>query len=172
MPQQTIYAQVSHTRHTEGYAVIYRADLQQLKDKSLIKTVILDKALKLVEEEDYFEFIEGCSESSATNPTDFEGVKASAMPYIIESIQQQELLESASQHRLIEIKIDSISNYFEKQINKVKRLQQNVKQEDIQRMRIAEVENLKQRRDEKITELEEQKRVSSRFEILGILGVE
>lgn len=117
---------------------------------------------------DYFEFIEGCSESSATNPTDFESVKASAMQYIIESIQQQELQESASQHRLIEIKIDSISNYFEKQINKVKRLQQNVKQEDIQRMRIAEMENLKQRRDEKIAELEEQKRVSSRFEILGI----
>ena len=171
MPQQTTYAQVSHTRYTDGYAVIYRADFQQLKDKSLIKTVILDRALKWVDEVDYFEFIEGCSESSATNSTDFESVKASAMQYIIESIKKQELQESASQCRLIEIKIDSISNYFEKQINKVKRLQQNVKQEDIQRMRIAEVENLKQRRDEKIVELEEQKKVSSRFESLGIIGI-
>jgi len=169
--QQTVYTHLSHSRYTEGYAVIYRVDLQQLKNRSLIKTVILDKALELVEEVDYFEFIEGCSESSTTDSTDFGYVKASAMPYIIESIQRQEQQESASQQRLIEIKIDSLSNYFDKQISKAKRMQHKVQQEGIVRMRAGEVENLIRLRDEKIAELEKQKRVSSRFEILGILGI-
>jgi len=172
MPQQTIYTHISHSSYTDGYAIIYRADFRQLKDRSVVKSTILDKALGFVDEVDYFEFIEGCSESRVTDSTDFESIKSAAMPYIIESIQKQERLESSAQQRLIEIKINSISNYFEKQINKVKRLQQNVKQEDIQRMRMGEIENLKQRRDEKIAKLEKQKRVSSRFELLGIVGVE
>jgi len=170
MTQQTVYTHVLHSKYTEGYAIIYRVDFKQLKDKSLIKTIILDNALKLVDEVDYFEFIEGCSESNAVETTDFENVKTNAMPYIIESIQKRELLESAAQHRLIEIKINSISNYFEKQINKVKRLQQNVKQEDIQRMRMGEIENLKLQRDKKMAELEKQKEIKSSFEILGIVG--
>lgn len=51
--------------------------------------------------------------------------------------------EAQKQMRLINIKIDSINSYFEKQINKVKKLEQKVSQEDVKRMRIGEIENLK-----------------------------
>jgi hypothetical protein len=50
-------------------------------------------------------------------------------------------------------------------------LQKKVQQEDIQRMRIGEIENLKNQKDKKIKELESQKEISSSFEILGIMGI-
>jgi len=38
-------------------------------------------------------------------------------------------------------------------------------------MRIGEIENLENRRDEKIRELMEQKEISFGFEVFGVLGV-
>ena len=60
---------------------------------------------------------------------------------------------------------------FEKQINKVKKLEQKVLQEDVKRMRIGEIENLKSQREKKLEELEEQKNVKSSFEILGVMEI-
>ena len=73
--------------------------------------------------------------------------------------------------RLINIKIDSINSYFEKQINKVKKLEQKVSQEDVKRMRIGEIENLKNQRAKKVEELENQKDIQSSFEILGVMEI-
>jgi hypothetical protein len=44
-------------------------------------------------------------------------------------------------------------------------------QEEIKRMRVSEIENLKEEKEKKIKELEIQKKISSSFEILGIMGV-
>jgi SNF2 family DNA or RNA helicase len=167
----TLYSIISHQKYKDGYTVIYRVDLQQLKSKSYIKAVILDSALGYVEEIDYFKFINDCDAAKETKGMHFETVKSKASVYIIRNIEAQKSIEEQNQNRQIEIKIDSIKNYFDKQIKKVKRLEQKVLQEDVKRMRIGEIENLKSQRDKKIQELESQKEISSSFEILGIVGI-
>ena len=168
---KTLYAKISHSGYGDGFAIIYRVDFNQLKSKSMIRVLVVDRALSLLDELDYFEFIVNCKVFKGEATRNLEALKAKLNSKVIQSIEQHKNIELASQNRLIEIKIDSMKSYFEKQINKVKRLQKKVKQEDIQRMRIGEVENLENRRDEKILELEGQKEGSMEFEILGVVGI-
>jgi len=169
---EVVYSMVSNKRYSEGYAVVYRADFKQLKQKSMMRTIILDKELSLVDEVDYFEFIGECNEGDLQSSSmDIEKVKGVGSGFIIRSIEKQKAIESMNQNRQIDIKINSISNYFQKQITKVERLKQKVLQEDVIRMRMGEIENLKLQKDKKMTELEKQKEIKSSFEILGILGI-
>jgi len=168
---KTVYSVVSHKKYVDGFAIIYRVDFKQLKAKSMIRVLIVDTNLALVEELDYFEFIVNCSEVKAEPTVNLEALKAKLNTELIQSIEQHKRTESESQNRLIDIKINSMENYFEKQINKVMRLQKKVHQEDIQRMRIGEIDNLKNRRDEKIEELMGQKEGSLGFEVLGVLEI-
>ena len=169
--QKTVYSVVSYKKYSDGFAIIYRVDFKQLKAKSMIRVLVVDTNLALVEELDYFEFIANCSEVKAEPSVILEELKAKLNSKVIQSIEQHKSIESASQNRLIDIKINSMENYFEKQINKVKRLQKKVQQEDIQRMRIGEIDNLENRRDEKIGELMGQKEGSLGFEVLGVLEI-
>ncbi|CAA6820631.1 MAG: Unknown protein [uncultured Sulfurovum sp.] len=168
---KTIYTNVSSSRYKDGYAIVYRVDFKQLKEKSMIKTIILDEDFTFVDEVDYFEFISKCSESNVQTDTNLEELKVKATSNIIKSIEEQKELESIHQNRQIDIKINSIGNYFEKQIRKVERLKQKVFQEDVRRMRVGEIENLKVQRDNKIDELESQKNIKSSFEVLGVARV-
>ena len=109
---------------------------------------------------------------TVTNHNNVDGAKLDTAGFTntrnIEIIKEK---ENQAQLRLINIKIDSINSYFKKQINKVKKLEQKVSQEDVKRKRIGEIENLKSQRDKKLEELEEQKNVKSSFEILGVMEI-
>jgi len=168
---KTVYSVVSHKKYNSGFAIIYRVDFKQLKAKSMIRVLVVDTNLSLVEELDYFEFIADSREIKAEPTVNLEALKAKLNSKVIQSIEKHKGIESESQNRLIDIKINSMENYFEKQINKVKRLQNKVQQEDIVRMRIGEIENLENRRDEKIDELMGQKEGSFGFEVLGVLEI-
>jgi len=169
--QKVTYSLVAHPKYDNGYAVIYRANFNQLKNKSVIKTIVFDAAISLVDEVDYFEFISECTPSHSMATTNLEEIKTKSTALIIKSIEEQKAIEAINQNRQIDIKINSIDNYFEKQINKVKRLEQKVSQEDVKRMRVGEIENLKIQRDKKMQELEMQKEITSSFEILGMVGI-
>ncbi len=169
---KTIFANISSSKYKDGYAVIYRVDFKQLKLKSLVKTIILDKDFSFVDEVDYFEFIDECRDVETQTNVNLEVVKGKAASHIIKSIEKQKKLESIQQSRQIDIKINSISLYFGKQIRKAERMKQQVTQEDMKKMRVGEIGNLKKQRDKKIDELEKQKEIKSSFEILGILGIE
>ncbi len=168
---KTLYSVISHKKYSRGFAIVYRVDFKQLKTKSMIRVLVVDTNLTLVDELDYFEFIVNAKELKVEPTVNLEELKAKLNREVIQSIEQHKRIESESQNRLIEIKIDSMKNYFEKQINKVKRLQKKVHQEDIQRMRIGEIENLENRRDEKVLELMGQKEGSLGFEVLGSLEI-
>lgn len=56
-------------------------------------------------------------------------------------------------------------------MEKVKRLEQKLSNEDVKRMRIGEIENLKIQKEKKIQELENQKEIKSSFEVLGCLEI-
>ncbi len=168
---KTLYSVLSHKKYGAGFAIIYRVDFKQLKTKSMIRVLVVDTNLTLVDELDYFEFIVNAKELKGEPTVNLEELKAKLNTKVIQSIEQHKRIESEFQNRLIDIKIDSMKNYFEKQISKAKRLQKKVHQEDIQRMRIGEIENLENRRDEKILELMGQKDGALWFKVLGSLEV-
>jgi SNF2 family DNA or RNA helicase len=166
-----IYSIITHNKYSNGYGIIYRVDFRQLKSKSYIKTIILNNDFEYIDEIDYFDFINDCNETNGKINIIFEDIKAKSSSYIIKNIEMQKKIEEQNQSRQIDIKINSIKNYFDKRINQVKRLEQKVLQEDVKRMRIGEIENLKSQKDKKIKELESQKKISSSFEILGVVGI-
>jgi hypothetical protein len=168
---KTAYSVVNLKGYSQGFALIYRVDFKQLKAKSMMRVIVVDKELSKVDELDYFEFMARCSMSKAKPSTDLVQIQKRLQPIVIESIEQHKQVESEIQNRLIDIKIDSIESYFTKQINKVKRLEQKVQQEDIVRMRIGEIGNLETRCKEKVEELEGQREIFSGFEVFGVLEV-
>jgi hypothetical protein len=168
---KTLYSCISHAKYGGNYAVIYRVNLSQLKSKSFVKTIIFDKNFSLLQEVEYFDFISECTQSQTAPSINLEELKTKSAPLIIQSINELKAVESIHQNRQIDIKIDSISNYFDKQIEKVKRLEQKLSQEDVKRMRIGEIENLKLQKEKKIEELEAKKEIQSNFEILGVVEI-
>ena len=166
--QEMIYTSIIHPRYSKGYAIIYRIDLSHSKQKSMIKVIVLDNEFNLIDELDYFDFIYDCSGGSFDGSFDVDRLKSIARGYIIQRVESYQQDEYLAQKRVIDIKIDSITNYFTKQINRAINQRRKVNQEDIYRMRGSEIENLKYQRDIKIEELQKKKEVKSSFKILGI----
>jgi len=165
----TVYSIALNPNYSNKVAVIYRADSKQQKPKSIIKTLILDKKLSFLEELDYFEFISNCSPVELNSNIDFEKLKADVTPQIVSCLENYKISELENQTRIIDIKMNSVNSYFEKQINRAFRMEQKVVHEDVKRMKIGEIDNLKVQRDKKINDLEKQKSSTSSFEILGLI---
>ena len=167
----TVYTNVLNKKYQNMYGIIYRVDIRALKEKSIIKIIILNKNIEIVKELDYFEIIKDCDSANELKNSNLENVKNKSISIVAKNIESIKKDEAQKQMRLINIKIDSINSYFEKQINKVKKLEQKVSQEDVKRMRIGEIENLKNQRAKKVEELENQKDIQSSFEILGVMEI-
>ncbi|MDQ1341041.1 MAG: hypothetical protein QG567_2199, partial [Campylobacterota bacterium] len=164
-----LFAALCHEEYKNAYAIIYRADIAHSKPLSLLKTLVLDEHFAPLDELDYFEFIAKAKESQTTANTNPQEIKSKAMPHIIKSTEELKEQEAQAQNNIIDIKIESIKNYFDKQINRVQKLKQTVDQEDVQRMRVGEIENLKEQKTKKVQELEAKKLVKSRFDILAVV---
>lgn len=168
----TIYSKASNINYKNKFAVIFRADFKQHKPKSFIKTLVLEKDLSFFEELDYFEFISNCSPAELKTNTDFSKLKADAAPEIINYLENYKISELEDQTRIVDVKIQSVNNYFNKQIDKARRMEEKVLHEHVKRMKIGEIDNLKYQRDTKIINLEKQKTITSSFEILGLIELQ
>lgn len=168
---KTVYTKIEHNEYKNMYALVYRVELKQFKSKSLIKTILLDKEFNFIKELDYFEFISECKNTELNSNEDLEKVKRKATSIIAKLVGKQIEIEKKNQDRLVDIKISSIKNHFDKQINKTSKLEQKLLQEDVKRMRIAEIENLQEQRIIKIKDLEVQRNIQSSFEILGVVSI-
>ena len=168
----TIYSKASNTKYTNKYAVVYRADLKQLKTKSFIKTLILDKDFSVFDELDYFEFISNCDQSDLNSIIDFDILRSNASSKIVNSLNKFKISESEDQERIIDIKIQSVNSYFNKRLGQVKRIEQEVSHVDVKRMKTGEYDNLISQRDKKIVDLEKQKNITGSFEILGLIELQ
>ena len=168
---KTLYSTLKSNFYSDKYAVVYRVDFKQRKTKSFINTLIINKDYSLFEETDYFNFIKKCEYSAEIDSVDFESVKNKITPIVIESINRQEKEISENYNALIDVKIESIKEHFNKQINRAKRLRDKVQQQDINRMKVAEIDNLEAQKKSKIDLLLEQKKTNSSFEFLSILKI-
>ncbi|HFU75056.1 MAG TPA: hypothetical protein ENK66_02305 [Arcobacter sp.] len=166
------YSVVKHHSYKGGYAIVFRLNFEQLRVKSMLRTIVVDDNLQFIKEVDYFEFISSCAVSHTKSNVNLQEIENKMLTEVIKSKEKHEALEWTSQNRLIDIKIDSMKSYFKKQINKAKRLEKQVKEKGIVRMRAGEIENWKAKEVNKITELMNQKKMVSDFEILGVVGIE
>jgi superfamily II DNA/RNA helicase len=165
----TMYSTANNPNYPNKVAVIYRADFKQQKPKSIIKTLILDNELSFIDELDYFEFISNCTPIELKSNVDFGKLKSNVTHQIVRCLEKYKISEIENQTRIIDIKINSVKSYFEKQINRASRMEEKVLHEDVKRMKIGEIDNLKNQRDKKINDLEKQKNSTSSFEILGLI---
>ncbi|MCV6607457.1 MAG: helicase-related protein [Campylobacterales bacterium] len=160
---------LKHPSYNNNYAAIFRSDIKLLKNRSHLHIAIFDNNLEHIETKDYFDFIEGCSEKNSHIELDSEKLQLNLEKSVISIVEELKQKESIAHNRLIDIKIDSIKNYYQKKINKTTKLKEEVSQDDIQKMRTAEIQNLETAREEKIEELESLREIKGSFEILGIL---
>lgn len=166
-----LFAALCHEEYKNVYAIVYRVDIMHSKPTSLLKTLVLDEQFVPLAEIDYFEFIaqtKECQNMTNTNPQE---IKSKAMPHIIQSVEKLKAQEAQAQNNILDIKIESIKNYFDKQITRAQKLKQKVAQEDLQRMRVGEIENLQEQKAKKVQELESRKEIKSSFEVLGVVGL-
>lgn len=164
-----LFAALCHEEYKNAYAIVYRVDIMHSKPTSLLKTLVLDEQFMPLAEIDYFEFIAQTKESQSMTNANLQEIKSKAMPHIIKSVEKLKTQEAQAQNNILNIKIESIKNYFDKQINRVQKLKQKVEQEDVQRMRVGEIENLQEQKTKKVQELEAKKEIKSSFEILGVV---
>ena len=154
-----------------AFAVVYRVDFTHFKTISNLYSMLLDSEYNLIRNVDYFDFIDKCADKGDLTEAEynFEKLKDEAYNQLSEVIERLKTKERNNVKDLLNTKIESISNYYDKQIKKAEQQKNKVSQSDVQRMRVAEIENLKKKRQTKINELEEKKQLNSSFEILGLV---
>jgi SNF2 family DNA or RNA helicase len=157
--------------YRSGYAITYRVDLNHYKNKSWIKTIILDDSLKFVKDCDYFEFIQNMSECNKLIDIDFEKIKNSAHNLIINQIEKLKEKEIQDLIHQLEIKEQSIKIHFDKKIKRAVKMEHAVDQQKIKKMRIAERDNLIEQKEMKLQEMKQRKNIISSFEILATMKI-
>ena len=166
-----IHAILSSSQFSNSYAVIYRIDFTAIKAKSVLETLVFNNDLSIVEHTDYFDFINKCSYFETAKFEELNNLKTNANHYIIEREQAIKERELETLNSLIDIKVKSITQHFEKQISRAHKIEMKVSQADVKRMRVAEVSNLKEQLNEKIQTLNNQKKITSSYEILGFIKI-
>ena len=79
--------------------------------------------------------------------------------------------ENKSNNRIIDVKVNSVKNHFDKQKTKILEVINKIKDNDIKRMKTAEIENITSKQVSKITELEQYRNITHSFETLGIIQI-
>ena len=162
------YSIISHLKYKNCFATIFRIDFA---NKSSIKTIIFDKNISVIDECDYFEFISKAENRGLKTNIDLKNMGEKAKRLVIQSFEKEKNKKQIEHNRIMENKINSIKDYFDKRIKRTEKLKYEVSQADLMRMRISQIKNLEIQRDEKIVELERKKKLNSKFKILGILEI-
>lgn len=164
-----IYSKCINGKYQDGYSITFRTTIDKPKKNSKIKNFIFNKELFFIDDIDYFDFIAECDSSEAESQSNLENIKNKLTTHIIKYLESEKVKSYTKNEKEIDIKIGSVRRYYEKQIEKVKNLQKKVTEENVTRMRIREIENIRDQQEVKIRALESQKKVNSSFEILGVM---
>ena len=167
-----IYTHAKHAVYSNCYAVVYRTkiDISSYKVREHLKTIVFDKQNNLLNQHDYFEIIQSVSDIESTSKNvDYELLTNTATAIISKLVDNLRDEEISKQNRLLDIKIESISSYYNKKISKTIEIKAKSNQSDLIRMRSGEIDNLSQELNNKKLELNQRRNIKSSFEILGIL---
>ncbi|MFH0710155.1 MAG: helicase-related protein [Pseudomonadota bacterium] len=165
-----LYTTIAHPNSSSAVGVIYRADIHARKPKSSLCITLLHGS-GMVETLDYFDFITHATQVNEISTGDADSIKIRTMPHIMSYIEKLKSEESETLYRLIDVKIQALTNYYDKKIAQAKKMESKVKEEGVLRMREAQIDNLIEDKYSKITALEKQRDIAGSFEILGIVGI-
>lgn len=166
-----LYSSILHPDYNNKYAIVYRAEISANKRKSFIKILIADNNINYYGEVDYFDFIVKCSENDQSTTFDISSINNKATQLVAQQVAITANEERTKLNRLINLRIQSLSKYYQKKIDKALKQKRDVPDERVQRMRDSEIENLNKELSAKIDELNNRHKVQESFEILGILEI-
>jgi SNF2 family DNA or RNA helicase len=162
------YTIITHPNYSSSVGVIYRTDIHARKPKSSLCITLLNDS-ETAETLDYFDFITHATQVNEIGTSDADNIKNRTMPHIVGYIEEVKSVESNALYRLIDVKIQALTNYYDKKITQAKKMESKVREEGVLRMREAQIDNLIEDKLLKIAELEKQREISGSFEILGIV---
>lgn len=152
----------------QGYAIIYRIDVASNKTASQLNVLLLGNDFKKLGDVDYFEFIAQAQECpKIESEENFEKVLQVSKTLLSRELEEKIAKEKTIHEKKIDIKIDTIKHYFEKKAQSAQRLKERVSQEDVLRMRNAEIQKYFDQKKQKIDELESKKNVTGSFKVLA-----
>lgn len=165
-----LYTTIAHPNYPRAVGVIYRADIHARKPKSSLCITLLND-VGTVETLDYFDFITHATQVNEIDTSDLDSIKNRTMPHVMSYIEKLKSEESEVLYRLIDVKIQALTNYYDKKIAQAKKMEAKVIEEGVLRMREAQIDNLIEDKRLKIAELEKQREIAGSFEILGMVGI-
>lgn len=165
-----LYATISHPSYSSAVGVIYRTDIHARKPKSSLCITLLNDS-GTIETLDYFDFIPHATDVNEIAANDADGVRNRMMPHIMSYIEKLKSEESEALYRLIDVKIQALTNYYDKKITQAKKMEAKVFEEGVLRMREAQIDNLIEDKRLKISELEKHRELAGSFEILGMIQI-
>lgn len=166
-----LYSTLTHHDYNDKYAIVYRAEVSANKRKSFIKVLIIDKDFNYYDEVDYFNFITKCVNNIQSSNVEQSLINSRVTSLVAQQVSTVAKNERIKITRLVDLKIQSISKYYQKKIDKALKQKRDVSDIRVQRMRDAEIENLKKELSIKIDELKNQHSALENFEILGITEI-
>lgn len=166
-----LYSTCTHPDYDNKYAIVYRAEFNANKRKSFIKVIITDKDYNYHDEVDYFDFIIKCSDANQDTEQELFLGKDIAKQVIAQQVATVAQNERVKLNRLIDLRIQSISKYYQKKIDNALKQKRAVTNERVQQMRDGEIDNLQKELSTKIDELNNQRNIQESFEILGTIEV-
>jgi hypothetical protein len=172
--QEINYVIAKHSKIKNAIACIYRSELKHSKNLNFLKIILHDKNTnrKIEGEFDYFEFISELDQINVSSNADSFSIYENIInENIIIEIQRVKSQEEYINNRNIDLKINSICFHYEKQISNIRNVISKLKDSDIIRMRTFEIENLREKLNTKVKELEKRKKIQHNFEVLGYVDV-
>ncbi|MBT5934396.1 DEAD/DEAH box helicase [Sulfurimonas sp.] len=167
---EVCYSSVNNNSYSNGYAVVYREEIYAHKKFTTLKTVIVDENLKLVDSLDYYSFASSCNSTSDIAPVDdLEKKKNAIESQIIKQLSISVASKTSETEQLINQKIRVLQEHYEKKKAYAQKMEAKVSNLDVIRMRQAQVENIKQLEEQKVSALKKQMEVSGNYKILGIV---
>lgn len=164
------FCQVKNNNHSNKYAIVFKININHYKKKAQLKTIIIDEN-ENVEELDFFDFINESKNSTNDNKIDLNQLASFSNNHIIKYLDILMQQENKSNNRIIDVKVNSVKNHFDKQKTKILEVINKIKDNDIKRMKTAEIENITSKQVSKITELEQYRNITHSFETLGIIQI-
>jgi superfamily II DNA helicase RecQ len=172
VPQFPLYGTIAHKKYSSGYVIVYRENISTFKQTSSLKVLCLDENYHYLNSMNYYDFLADCQNSTVIGSIqNLQEVKFLAEPLIIQSVEKKIAEKNKETSRLLDEKIRALKEYYAKKRSKAQKMKEKVNDLDVIRMRQAQISNLYELEEKKITSLEKQKRVTGSHSILVVMEI-
>ena len=164
------YASVSSSLVKKGYALVYRQEVNAIKLKTSLRTVIFSSDFEVIQELDYYSFAVSVKETNSDININHLIEVQKTLEAKLMAFTQEQLAKIEQDVALVtERKVAALKAYYAKQRQRALKQLEKVDQLEVVRMKRAQVDNIDQLEREKISMLQKQEKVSGSNELLAVL---